>query len=85
MTDSDFAQDLLQGADAIAQFLWGIGAPRRRVYHLAATTNLPVFKIGAMICARRSVLLRWVKLQEDRHAGRAAPKRGGAVLETASD
>jgi hypothetical protein len=69
---SDFAEDLLQGADAIAQFLWGNPALRRRVYHLVATSNLPTFKLGSMICARKSVLLGWIEQQEDRHAGRAA-------------
>jgi hypothetical protein len=82
---ADFAQDLLQGADAIAQFLWGNPALRRRVYHLVATSNLPTFKLGSMICARKSVLLLWVQQQEDRHARRGAPKRGGAALETARD
>jgi hypothetical protein len=41
---------------------------RRKVYHLVATSNLPVFKLGSMICARKSVLLKWVEEQEGRHA-----------------
>jgi hypothetical protein len=71
MTQShaEFAEDLLRGADAIAEFLYGSPEFRRKVYHLAATSNLPVFKLGAMICARKSVLLRWVEDQEVRHAG----------------
>jgi hypothetical protein len=32
-----------------------------------ATSNLPVFKLGSMICARKSVLLKWVTEQEARH------------------
>jgi hypothetical protein len=67
--DPEFAQDLLRGADEIAQFLYGNRELRRKVYHLAGTSNLPVFKLGAMICARKSVLLKWVKEQEERHAG----------------
>jgi hypothetical protein len=66
--DPEFAQDLLRGADEIAQFLYGDREQRRKVYHLVATSNLPVFKLGSMICARKSVLLRWIKDQEDRHA-----------------
>jgi hypothetical protein len=64
--DPEFAQDMLRGADAIAQFLFGDGRERRKVYHLAGTSNMPVFKLGSTICARRSVLLKWIKDQEDR-------------------
>lgn len=64
--DPEFAQDLLRGAEEIADFLFGDRKLRRRVYHLAATSNLPVFKLGSMICARRSVLLKWIVEQESR-------------------
>jgi hypothetical protein len=64
-----FADDLLRGADAIAEFLYGDKKFRRKVYHLASTTKLPVFKLGSMICARKSVLLKWIAAQEDRHGG----------------
>ena len=63
----EFSSDMLRGADAIAQFLYGDPGQRRKVYHLVATSHLPVFKLGAMICARKSVLLRWVEDQETRH------------------
>lgn len=71
MTDAEaeFAKDMLRGAEEIAGFLFGETGQRRRVYHLVATSNLPVFKLGSMICARRSVLLGWVKEQEGRHTG----------------
>lgn len=65
--DLEFAQDLLRGADAIACFLFGSSDQRRKVYHLVATSNLPVFKLGSMICARKSVLLKWIREQENRH------------------
>ena len=81
--DPEFANDLLRGAETIAQFLYGNGK-RRQVYHLVATSNLPVFKLGSMICARKSVLLKWVKDQEERHAGenrRQAQDRGKNVIE----
>jgi len=69
MTNSDdaLAADLLRGADALAQFLFGDKKERRKIYHLAATSNLPVFKIGSMICARKSILLNWIAEQESRH------------------
>jgi hypothetical protein len=62
----EFAQDLLRGADEVTEFLFGDRKLRRKVYHLAATSNLPVFKLGAMICARKSVLLKWIMEQESR-------------------
>lgn len=64
----EFAQDLLRGAEEVAEFLYGSRALRRKVYHLASTSNMPVFKLGSMICARKSVLLAWVEAQERRHA-----------------
>lgn len=67
-TETEFAKDMLRGADEIAQFLYGDPGLRRKVYHLVATSHLPVFKLGAMICARRSVLLKWIADQELRHA-----------------
>ena len=66
--ETDFATDMLRGAEAIALYLYGDEALRRKVYHLAATSNLPIFKLGSMICARKSVLLKWVEDQERRHA-----------------
>lgn len=62
--DAELSQDLLRGADEIALFLFGAGDARRKVYHLVATSRLPHFKLGSMICARRSVLLRWIEAQE---------------------
>jgi hypothetical protein len=65
--DPEFAKDLLRGAEEIAQFLHGDSELRRKVYHLVATSNLPHFKLGSMICARKSVLLKWIKDQEDHY------------------
>jgi len=62
----DLPSDLLRGADEIAEFLLGDRNQRRRVYHLVETSRLPVFRIGSMICARRSVLLKWIADQEQR-------------------
>jgi hypothetical protein len=68
--NTEFAKDLLRGAEEIAHFLYGDRELRRKVYHLVATSNLPVFKLGSMICGRKSVLLKWVEDQEERHAAR---------------
>lgn len=56
--------DVLKGAGAIAEFLFGSRSRRREVYYLAEKSCLPVFKLGAMICARRSTLETWIVAQE---------------------
>lgn len=65
----DLADDLLHGAETIAEFLFGDKEGRRRVYHLAATSKLPVFRLGSVLCARRTVLIGWIRNQERRAAG----------------
>lgn len=67
--------DLLRGAAEIARFLFGDPGKRRSVYHLAATTKIPVFRIGSMLCARRAVLLRWIDEQERRVPSSLGPQR----------
>jgi hypothetical protein len=55
------AEDLLQGAEAIGAFM---GLRPRQVYH--QRKRLPVFHIGAVICARKSTLLTWIAEQEQK-------------------
>jgi hypothetical protein len=62
----ELAPDLLRGAEEIAGFLFGDRAHRRKVYHLAETSRLPVFRLGAVLCARRSILMAWIAAQEKR-------------------
>jgi hypothetical protein len=62
----DLAEDILRGADEIAEFIFGKKGGRRKIYYLAETSHLPVFRLGAVLCARRSVLLRWIAGQESR-------------------
>jgi len=69
-SDPELSKDLLRGAEEIGEYLYGPNR-RRKIYHLVATSNLPVFKLGSMICARKSVLLKWIEDQEGRHAGDA--------------
>jgi hypothetical protein len=66
---SDFAGDLLEGAEAISGFIYGDPTKRRKVYHLAQTSRLPVFRLGAVLCARKSRILAWIKTQEERSIG----------------
>lgn len=63
LPSTSLAADMLRGADAIACFL---GLSRRQVYHLTETARLPVFKLGAVLCARRSSLLGWIEERERR-------------------
>ncbi len=54
--DPEFSEDLLRGAREIAVFLYGRSddKTRRKIFHLVKNSNFPSFKIGSMICARRS-------------------------------
>lgn len=59
--------DMLEGAQAIAEFLFGPddkARNRRRVYHIVETGRLPVFRLGSVLCARKSVLLEFIVEQE---------------------
>jgi hypothetical protein len=61
---SPLADDLLEGADEIAGFLFGDQSKRRKVYHLAESGGLPVFRLGSVICARKSTILKWIGERE---------------------
>lgn len=56
--------DLLRGADEIAAFVFGDRGQRRKIYHLAEKQRLPLFRLGAVLCARKSTLTRWIEEQE---------------------
>ena len=56
----NLAEDILQGAQAIADFG---GWSRRQVYHFVRH-GLPVFRMGSTVCARKSSILTWIELQE---------------------
>ncbi|NJO54516.1 MAG: hypothetical protein HC829_06450 [Bacteroidales bacterium] len=60
------ADDLLRGADAIATFVFGSTKHRRKIYYYAsdAKVRMPVFRIGNVICARKSTLRNWIEKQE---------------------
>ena len=89
------ADDILEGADLIAAFMWGSASKRRKVYHLMETSRLPLFKIGNVWCARKSRLKEYIREQEDRnaairHVGKADKRRiddrkSAPVMSTAMD
>jgi hypothetical protein len=56
--------DVLYGAGAIAAFIYGSPKYRRRVYHLIEKNELPIFRWGNVVCARKSTLLTRIEQQE---------------------
>jgi hypothetical protein len=65
-------EDLLDGAEEIAVEMFGSSKHRRRVYHLAETGQIPVFRLGSKICARKSVLRARIAQQEAESLGARA-------------
>jgi hypothetical protein len=53
-TAPTIADDMLEGAEAIAAFL---GFKRRQVFHIVKEGRLPVFHLGNKIFARKSTLV----------------------------
>lgn len=53
--------DLLIGARAIAEAL---GVKPRQVYHLLYEGDMPSFKLGGNVAARRSKLAKWLEEKE---------------------
>ena len=62
--DPPLAEDLLEGAREIATFLYGNADDVSKVRRAIRTRQIPVFKIGGTVCARRSTILRWITTQE---------------------
>ncbi|WP_211109475.1 hypothetical protein [Azospirillum tabaci] len=58
-------EDLLEGADAIAEFVYGDAADKRKVYHLVQNGRFPAFRLGDKVCARKSIILGWIERQEE--------------------
>ena len=56
-TTSPQGTDLLYGFDAIGAHL---GVSSRQAKHRAAVGDLPTFKLGRHVCARRSTLDAWL-------------------------
>lgn len=61
--------DLLYGAEAIADFVFGTTGDRRlnrrKIYTMIESgRGLPIFHMGGSVCARRSTILKWYEAQE---------------------
>lgn len=74
-TEVPLSRDILRGADQIAAYLYGDAKLRRKIYHLVQTGNLPVFKLGSILCARKSKLLRWIEEEEAKSSNRPTAPR----------
>ena len=72
------ADDLLHGAHEIAAFL---GEKPRRIHYLAERGELPAFRVGRLLYARKSTILRWLEALEAaalRGASHASGGKAGA-------
>jgi hypothetical protein len=56
--------DILRTCEAIALHWCGDERKWRKIDHLCTTGRFPHFREGTIICARKSVIDRWVALQE---------------------
>lgn len=65
--------DLLVGAEAIATFMFGDPDATRRVYHAWEAHDLPAFKVGNALWARKGALMAWVDAKESEADRRLDP------------
>jgi hypothetical protein len=59
-------EEVIEGADAIASFLFGDSTKRRRVSYLAEKTRIPIFRLGSTLCLRPSAYRHFIESQEAR-------------------
>jgi len=60
------SDDMIRGAAAIAEYMFGDRCYRRRVYHLVQTSRIPIARIGSTLCLRPSTYQKWLEGQEER-------------------
>jgi hypothetical protein len=67
------ADDLLVGAGAIAEEVFGVDNPknRRRIYHLHETSAIPTFLFGKQVALRLSRLNKKIDDSEREHVATA--------------
>ena len=76
--DLKLSDDFLEGACAIACFVYNDPERVRSIYYLSELRRIPCFKMGATICARKSTIIEWIKAQEERcGAGKAMKGNDG--------
>lgn len=62
--DKDLKDDLIVGATALAEYIFGDPKQRRRIYYLAEIGALPLFNIGASLAGRKSTLAHHIEKKE---------------------
>jgi len=60
------SEDMIRGAAAIAECMFGDRRYRRRVYHLVQTSRIPIARVGSTLCLRPSTYQEWIEGQEAR-------------------
>ena len=68
--------DILRGAAQISEFLFGEKNRKRKVYYLAERNFLPVFRVGSMLCARKSTFTDWFGETEGRRSQKSGVSGG---------
>ncbi|WP_336490360.1 DNA-binding protein [Methylobacterium nigriterrae] len=66
---SGLPDDVIIGAEGISIAIYGEEAGQRetnvrRIYHALAKGDLPHFKLGGRVHARRSTIMAWIEKQE---------------------
>jgi hypothetical protein len=79
---TELHRDILEGADAIANYLYGDRHLRRRIYYLASSNSIPTFNLGATVCARKSTLIEWIREQEARSSNSVDGEANGKSQQT---
>jgi hypothetical protein len=60
----DESLDLLIGAESIATFMFNDPEKTRQVYHVWESHDLPAFKVGKALWARRRSIVKWIEARE---------------------
>jgi hypothetical protein len=68
--------DIIYGAANIADHIFSDRKKTRRIYYLSSSSNLPVFRLGARICMRKSALNNWIASQEGKNGTKPKSGRG---------
>lgn len=63
--------DTLRGAEAIAEYIFGHRRHRRKVYYLAESSKIPIWRLGSTLCLRPKTYEAWIKGQELRSSANA--------------
>jgi hypothetical protein len=71
----DADQPMIEGAAAIAEFIYRSREPRylRKIYYLAQNSKIPIMRLGSRLCLRHSTYKRWIASQEARSVKNAKP------------